>query len=95
MKITLEETEGISYLRCEKDGKALLWVQNDKITIQNCDHYRWFLLDHFAFLPYIDKGVVVDDDPKSLDDFEDAVREQHISAIAIGNRRLYLVPYPS
>jgi len=95
MKITLEEVEAITYLKCEKDGKALLWTQGDKITIQNCEHYRWFLLDHFAFLPYMEKGAVVDDDPRSLDDFEDAVKEQHIASVAIGKKRLYLVSYPS
>jgi hypothetical protein len=95
LRVTIEGTETISYFRCGKDGRVLLWVENGKITIQNCNHYRWFILDNFESLPYIDKGVIADDRPPHLDDFDNALREEHIAAVAIGKKRLYLVEYLS
>jgi hypothetical protein len=93
MKISLEDFEGLSYFRCPDDGKALLWSQNGKIIVQSCDHYRWFLLQGFPGSPFVQGDVVMDLEPASLDDSEDAVWQWHIGAVAIGDKRLYLVRY--
>jgi len=41
MKVRLEGTGASSVLRCPLDNTVLLIHNEDDVTLQNCEHYRW------------------------------------------------------
>ena len=106
MKVRLEESGALGYLRCPEDGKTLLTFQGDDINLQDCEHYRWHLVDNDTDISDVinekDNEEEEEEDSKEEEEedsededvdekWKEVLKRNYIAAVSVEGGKFYLI----
>ena len=94
MKVRLQESGALGYLRCPEDDATLLSFNGDDVTLMDCQHFRWH-----AGPDDIEENVDenVDENVNEYTDeygkeWDEILKSNYVAKVSVEEGAFYLIP---
>ena len=90
MKVRLEGASSIVSFRCPLDDTVLLISNEDDVTLQNCEHFRW----HGGPDEIIENEKNEnegDNDEEDEESWNEVLKQNYIAKVSVGDAAFYLI----
>jgi hypothetical protein len=102
MKVRLQESGALGYLRCIYDNKTLLSFNDDDVILEDCEHYHWHLEDNDSDITEAIEGNIKEDEEDNEveeedgeenadEEWKEVLKRNYIAAVSVEGGKFYLV----
>ena len=89
MKVRIQEAGSMGYLRCPLDNTVLLIFNEDDVTLQNCEHYRWHGGPDEDEIVENEKNE--NEEESEEEDWDEVLKHNYIAKVSVEDGAFYLL----